>query len=944
MSSLAVTIDELQIEIQSTSSGAAEGIERLSKALGGLKRALNVAGLTKLKDGLSAVVDAVKPLPAMAGAKLSSLAKGMADLASAPKITAATIRNIKKLAEAGQELADIDFAALARVSSALAGVGAASGAGAFTPSVNAVKKSQAQVSGLPAIIPSMSNAIIPAAAALDVFKGAAFQANEGVRMLGDGTVELSSDMYRVYDDAEEAASGFRIVKEEVTKASGGMSTFSAWLKRVVGGLKRTKSATSEAASAAKKGSKGFGQFFTSLKRIAMYRMVRFVLAQISRAVSEGIKNLALYSKAIGGIDASRANETMSRFATMGMQVKNSIGAALMPTLKALMPVIQTLASWFIIAANAVNQFFAAITGASTWTKAKEYAVDYADGIDKASGSVKKLKGLLAGFDEINIIQSDSGGSGGAGGADFGEMFEESSISDKMSKIAEWTNNALAKIREFLSTALGVLATSLGLLVIGTLLVFSGANIPLGLGLMAAGAVLFGTQIAAQWDTLPREIQDSIAAIMIVVGAGLFVIGAVLAFSGANVALGIGLMLAGAASMGTAASLHWDAITEALQGALGGVVAAISGSLLALGAVLAFSGAAVPLGIGLMAVGAAGLATTAAVNWDSILEALRGTVGGITAIASGALLAIGLVLALSGVALPLGIGLIAAGATGLATVTTLNWDTITGALKGPIGGVTAAVSAALLVIGAILAFSGVGLPLGIGLMAAGAVGLATTTTLNWDLVKNKVASVVAGIGAILSGSLIVLGVLLCLSGAGLGLGLAVLAAGLAGSYAAWTLDDNPITRFVKKMANSIIGIINTVIDAINEMFHISFNGLKLFGETIIPAFDVRLVNIPKIATFADGGYPVTGQMFLAREAGPELVGTMGGRTTVANNDQIEAGIEEAAYRGFMRALAQSSSNGGETTVVMQVGETELGRVAIRGINKVQRQAGVSLVTG
>ena len=47
---------------------------------------------------------------------------------------------------------------------------------------------------------------------------------------------------------------------------------------------------------------------------------------------------------------------------------------------------------------------------------------------------------------------------------------------------------------------------------------------------------------------------------------------------------------------------------------------------------------------------------------------------------------------------------------------------------------------------------------------------------------------------------------------------------------------------------------------------------------------------------------------------------------------------------MRAIAQTGSNGGETTVVMQVGEAEFGRVAIRSIGRMQRQAGVSLVTG
>ena len=64
-------------------------------------------------------------------------------------------------------------------------------------------------------------------------------------------------------------------------------------------------------------------------------------------------------------------------------------------------------------------------------------------------------------------------------------------------------------------------------------------------------------------------------------------------------------------------------------------------------------------------------------------------------------------------------------------------------------------------------------------------------------------------------------------------------------------------------------------------------------------------------FADGGFPTTGQMFIAREAGPELVGTMKGKTTVANNDQIVKGIEQASFQGMMKAM---TATGGYNTKV------------------------------
>ena len=66
--------------------------------------------------------------------------------------------------------------------------------------------------------------------------------------------------------------------------------------------------------------------------------------------------------------------------------------------------------------------------------------------------------------------------------------------------------------------------------------------------------------------------------------------------------------------------------------------------------------------------------------------------------------------------------------------------------------------------------------------------------------------------------------------------------------------------------------------------------------------------------AGGGFPDTGQMFIAREAGPELVGRIGRRTAVANNDQIVQGIA-SAVRSAMVGV-NSPSNGGTTRITVQ----------------------------
>lgn len=75
---------------------------------------------------------------------------------------------------------------------------------------------------------------------------------------------------------------------------------------------------------------------------------------------------------------------------------------------------------------------------------------------------------------------------------------------------------------------------------------------------------------------------------------------------------------------------------------------------------------------------------------------------------------------------------------------------------------------------------------------------------------------------------------------------------------------------------------------------------------VVAINKNLQNSTKIGAYATGGFPEQGQLFIANEQGPEMIGSMGGKTTVANNYQIEQGIEEASYRGFVRAMNSSSS--------------------------------------
>lgn len=94
---------------------------------------------------------------------------------------------------------------------------------------------------------------------------------------------------------------------------------------------------------------------------------------------------------------------------------------------------------------------------------------------------------------------------------------------------------------------------------------------------------------------------------------------------------------------------------------------------------------------------------------------------------------------------------------------------------------------------------------------------------------------------------------------------------------------------------------------------SFKDMKLNLKTDKKKFRIGDFGFD-IGLFARGGFPDSGQMFIAREAGPELVGRIGRRTAVANNDQIVQGIA-SAVRSAMVGV-NSPSNGGTTRITVQ----------------------------
>ena len=148
----------------------------------------------------------------------------------------------------------------------------------------------------------------------------------------------------------------------------------------------------------------------------------------------------------------------------------------------------------------------------------------------------------------------------------------------------------------------------------------------------------------------------------------------------------------------------------------------------------------------------------------------------------------------------------------------------------------------------------------------------------------------------------------------------------------------IVNFVSDLFKSVINGVLTVVEwKINAFIKLLNGAIKIINK--IPGVEISKVTELSIPRLAEGGFVNEGQMFIAREAGPELVGSIGRKTAVANNDQIVSGIESGVYR----AMVAANGSGGGTHTIRIVNEIDgdvVGEKVIKYHNGKVMQTGVS----
>lgn len=141
---------------------------------------------------------------------------------------------------------------------------------------------------------------------------------------------------------------------------------------------------------------------------------------------------------------------------------------------------------------------------------------------------------------------------------------------------------------------------------------------------------------------------------------------------------------------------------------------------------------------------------------------------------------------------------------------------------------------------------------------------------------------------------------------------------------WKNIANGFASMVNTVVNGFVSFVNMIIDGINAILTPIDKIAGWFGGKVeIPHWNFRMNWQP----YANGGFPEEGQLFIAREAGAEMVGSMGGRTAVANNDQIVQGISQGVYEAVLSANLQNNQ---QITGNVYIDSSKVGKIVTKPV--------------
>lgn len=651
------------------------------------------------------------------------------------------------------------------------------------------------------------------------------------------------------------------------KASGAASE----IKKATSAIHGLSGAVSKAASPMK-------NFLSSLKRIAYYRIIRTIIKNITQAMNEGLQAAYAFSAGISDAMGHRFAQAMDNMTAASKQMKGQLGSAFISLLAAIEPILIKVLNLITRVADAISQLFAAFTG-TTYLKSKESAATFADTMQHGAAAAKEWKNQLMGFDEINRLEEpSSGGGGGSAVPDYENMFEEAEIENWALRFkAIWDEKiypALSKVYSFIKEEIWPVIKS----VFGYIL----ENIDWLLPLAAkVGLVILGWKLGKGLITGLGSVFGLLGKIQSKAGL-------------------VTIALAGLAVAGVSAFDAWKngVDWENTAGYIGGTAVAAGALTLAFGTL-------------------AGTITIATGGVGALIIGFRDWIktGELSAPTFGLLEAgfVGLGIAIGGIP-----GLVVAAVGGTIVAINYFWDDLFGSTEEFQGLMKVLNREAAQEAEKLAASSNYWVR---------QYGNALSTysdvvTSAFDLGIKRIY----GLKELVTGDMANLSAKLLENGSWLGRMIGEKLGNYSNELVGFVTSEmdfvsNAVSDFAAKF-----GIYTNDVESKIDELTTSFGGLggalqqaagmqwqipapKVPHISIVPEqvygdlrtmYGINAIPRFRVEMFASGGFPEEGQLFFAREAGPELVGTMGGRTAIANNQEITDGIRQAVYDAFVAA--------------------------------------------
>lgn len=633
------------------------------------------------------------------------------------------------------------------------------------------------------------------------------------------------------------------------------------------------------------------------------------------------------------------------------------------------PLIEVIIPAFTLFVNILTRIITAAAQiiSSLFGKTVQQSKDGAKALNKEANAIgavgeaaEDAAGSLAGFDEINSINTEN--AKGAGGA--------VSAGNEIMPDFDFTSG---KYKDMIDELMVYLSGAL--LVIGAILLFSGANIPLGLGLMVLGATVLAQEIAANWGAIDGKINEAVQRIFMILGGALLVLGAILCFSGANIPLGIGLMILGAIMLAAAATLNWGSTGEELRNALATLLQIIGPMIAIIGVLLAVTGHLL-LGIGLIIAGVALFtAGEAAGEAGDFIENIRSKLSDALGVIGAFLAVVGILLIVTGHFLT-GLGVLIAGIAALeySEVRDDEGMTMQDKIKTVLEKTLEAVSPMIAIVGLMLLLIPGQFLIGLALLIAG-IAIFEYSKVKDDggmSVQEKIETVLKNTLKIATTFLLVLGLLLLLIPPMWPMAFALIAAGVVGLVTTTALDSDAMKNKLKEMWQGIQNWWNSgegpkkfltidywkdlgkdVIDGFLGGLKDAWNGLtSWFSGVWDDLFGNRKVSVGVTGKSSGGNYsksasvsvrsipdlPVSRIPALAQGAvippNREFLAVLGDQRSGTNIEAPLSTIEQA-LENVMTRMGGSSS---DIHITIKLDGKEVARSTVHHINDMTRQAG------